>query len=278
MKIKHLRNATMIVELGGEHLLVDPMLAKPGVMPGFKLFGGGRKRNPLVPLPPDTQAALSKVTGIVVTHEHPDHFDRDAVAWIRKQGLVVWANERDEASLRRKGIDVRRLEDGALGMRIEVIPSRHGRGLLGWLMGPVAGYFFAHPNEPSLYLTGDSILTPQVLDALTRLQPEVVVAPAGAANVGIGGDILFSLTELVRLIRHGQGRFVLNHLESLDHCPVTRAAVTQRMRDEGLSDRVWVPEDGEEATFTSGKEHPLVNLQTVDLRPGFQKWLTAKMA
>ena len=46
MKILHIRSATAILSLGEHRLLVDPMLSKPGAMPGFKMFGGGRRRNP----------------------------------------------------------------------------------------------------------------------------------------------------------------------------------------------------------------------------------------
>lgn len=110
-------------------------------------------------------------------------------------------------------------DDGALGMPVEVIRSRHGRGLFGWLLGPVCGYYIAPPDEPSIHLIGDSVLTRSVLDAVTRLSPDVIVVPAGAANMGIGGDILFSVDELVTLAKTATGALVFNHLEALDHCP-----------------------------------------------------------
>jgi len=67
--------------------------------------------------------------------------------------------------------------------------------------------------------------------------------------MGIGGDILFSVDELVRLVRVARGQIVLNHLEALDHCPTTRRDLRARMRAEGLGDRVHVPEDGEALVF-----------------------------
>lgn len=63
MLITHLRNATMLLAIAEHRLLVDPMLSEPGVMPGFKLVGGGRRPNPLVPLPQGTERALEEVTG-----------------------------------------------------------------------------------------------------------------------------------------------------------------------------------------------------------------------
>ena len=73
---------------------------------------------------------------------------------------------------------------------------------------------------------------------------------------------------------------VLNHLEALDHCPTTRAALRARVRDEGLSDRVCIPDDGETLSFESTptettRARPKPSGQA---RPGAQKWLTALFA
>lgn len=76
MKIQQLRNATALITVGEHHLLVDPYLSEVGAAPGFKVFGGGRRRNPLVPLPAGAEQALDRATGVIITHEHPDHLDR----------------------------------------------------------------------------------------------------------------------------------------------------------------------------------------------------------
>ena len=277
MQIQHIRNATTLVTVGPHRLLIDPMLAPPGSFPGFKMFGGGRRPNPLVPLPPGTPAALRSVTAIVVTHEHPDHFDRAAIEWIKAQGLPVWASPVDAPNLSKKGLDVHTLGDGALGMRVEILPARHGRGVLGWLMGPVSSYYLAHPDEPSLFITGDTVLTHDLLDTLKRLRPDVVIAPAGAANMGIGGDILFSVDELVTLIEHAPGQVLLNHLEALDHCPTSREALRTHIASAGLSARVHVPEDGETLDVAAPKQAPVgVPMAHKIARPGVQKWVTAR--
>lgn len=279
MLIHHLRNATVIVTLGEHRLLVDPMLSDPGVMPGFKIFGGGRRNNPLVALPEGTEAALKTVTGVIITHEHPDHFDGPGLRWVKEQKLPVWTNGIDAPNLKRKGLDVQKLRDGALGLGVETIRSRHGRGLLGWMMGPVAGYYLSHPDEPSLYLVGDSILTENVMEAIERLAPEVIVAPAGAANMGLGGDILFSVDELVQLIRRAKGKVVLNHLEALDHCPTTREDLRKRLVREGLDGRVLIPRDGEQMAFERSKEVMRAKTKSsAGEKPGMQKWVTAPFA
>jgi L-ascorbate metabolism protein UlaG (beta-lactamase superfamily) len=247
MEIVQIRNATILLRLAEHRLLVDPMLGEPGTLPAF--HASNPHPNPLVPLPEIAGACLDETTGVIVTHEHPDHLDPPAIEWIRSRSLPVWASPVDVPSLRRQGLDARPLADGALGMRVEVTACAHGRGLLGFRMGPAAGFFVAHPDEPSVYLTGDTVLTRAVLEALERLCPELTVAPAGAANFGTGGDILFSVDELAVLAERRAGALVLNHLEALDHCPTKRQALRARFADEIRHAGVFVPDDGETLAF-----------------------------
>ncbi len=58
MKLLQLRSATLLLDYAGQKLLVDPMLADVGTLPGFKLRGEGRA-NPLVPLPSTAADALA---------------------------------------------------------------------------------------------------------------------------------------------------------------------------------------------------------------------------
>lgn len=236
MDIRIIRNATLVLSIGPHRLLVDPMLGARGVMPGFKVFGGGRRPNPLVDLPDGTDGWLDASTAALITHEHPDHLDRAGLRFLAERRLPVWASPIDVPYLRAKHLDAHSVVD-LKGFDVEIVPARHGRGLLGWLMGPVAGIYLAHADEPSLLLTSDAVLTDGLLEAIDRLQPEVIVAPAGAANMGLGGDILFSVDELVAITRRAPRIVVMNHLEALDHCPTTRVGLRARMEAEGLTRR-----------------------------------------
>ena len=279
MKIRQIRNATTLIMLGDHCLLVDPMLSDKGSFPGFKFFGGGRRNNPLVELPSDAMATMQQATGVLITHEHPDHLDVPGIQWSKSRGLPVWAGELDVPNLRTKGLDARVIRDGDMQLSVEVIPAQHGHGLLGWMMGPVSGFYLAHPAEPSVYITGDTILTAQVRDAIERLKPELVIAPAGAANIGLGRDLLFSVNELVELAKLAPGNVIFNHLEALDHCPTIRQALRERMDSEGVGDRTFIPADGDWLEFRRDATKPRISPQaSKPRRPGFQKWLTSKMS
>jgi L-ascorbate metabolism protein UlaG (beta-lactamase superfamily) len=75
MKITHLRNATIIVQVRDMRILVDPMLAPKNALPALKLLDGKRLRNPLVDLPGGTDEALASVTHCLITHCQKGHFD-----------------------------------------------------------------------------------------------------------------------------------------------------------------------------------------------------------
>jgi len=103
MRVHHIRNATLILHLGGQRLLVDPMLGAVGSGIGFHLFRGQYRRNPVVPLPSKAEAVLATVTGAVITHRHPDHLDKAAIRWLRDRKLPVYAHPQDLRALMRQG-------------------------------------------------------------------------------------------------------------------------------------------------------------------------------
>lgn len=246
MQIHHLRSATFILSTGEHRVLVDPMLGSVGSLPGFDVLGKGLGfRNPTVELPEGSDAALDAVTAVLMTHVHPDHLDRAGIDLVRDRGLPVYAHHNDISTLRGHGLDSRPLGRGEpfLGGTAEAIPTQHGHGFIGWLMGGGVGWLVQLPGEHPLYLTGDTVLTDAVRAVLVDRRPEVVVAPAGGAWFRVGRPILFELDELVELVRLAPGTVVLNHLEALDHCGVTREAVRARLAAEGLS--AEVPDDGE---------------------------------
>lgn len=279
MKITHIRNATLLLTVGQRRILVDPMLSEPGTQPGFRLVGGERRRNPLVPLPPGAQQAMDQADCVLITHEHPDHLDKPAVEWIKSRDLPVWASSIDAPNLKRKGLRAKSLPSEEFGCPVEVIPGRHGHGLIGWLMGPVSAFYFAFPDQPSIFLTGDTVLSEAIRASIERLKPEIVVAPAGAANFGMGRDLLFGIDELETLVGMTRGQVVFNHLEAIDHCPTQRSDLRRQMEAAGWGERVAIPADGEELEYAPQSSEGTVQPgDSPNRSPNFQKWLTAKFA
>lgn len=260
MRLTQIRNATLVLDIGTHRLLIDPMLAPAGAIPALKYISGRRRRNPLVELPDGTEALLDGVTDVLITHcqkGHFDHLDRAAVKWLRQRQLPVHCMSHDAAFLRRKGLDARPLHSGAsqpfLEGRITAIPCVHGTGLVGQLMEHGHGYVLDWPDEPSCYLAGDTLLTAEVRHCIASRQPEVTVIPAGGARFDLGGEIIMGREDALEVARISQGLVVANHLEALDHCPVSRDELRDARDAAQLEETLLIPEDGETLIFSNAR-------------------------
>lgn len=257
MLITQLRNATVLLEF--QHadrpvgLLVDPMLAPRGSLPALRYLGTRRQRNPLVDLPAEADAALQRVTHALITHcqrGHFDHLDRAGKQFLRERQIPVFCMPHDAAHLAQRGLQVQPLagegrQPFALGGQVTPVACTHGRGWVARFMEHGHGYLLELPGEPSVYLAGDTVLTPPVRDCMQHLQPDVAVLPAGGARFDLGADILMDAAEVAQAAALTTGAVVVNHLEALDHCPTTRAQVRALAQHGGWAHRLWVPEDGE---------------------------------
>ncbi|HEX7645882.1 MAG TPA: MBL fold metallo-hydrolase [Noviherbaspirillum sp.] len=257
MKITQLRNATVMLEIGKSRILIDPMLAPQGALPPLK-FIGGRQRNPIVALPEAAGAMLEGVTHCLITHcqkGHFDHLDRTGKRWLRERKIPVICTPHDAAYLKERGLNVAPLPDNHrdpapfLDGCISTVPCVHGTGLVGRFMEHGVGYLIEMPGEPSLYLSGDTILTPELRDFLTRRQPQVSLVPAGGARFDIGSEIIMGVNDVIAVARLVTGAVIANHMEALGHCPVTRAELADAARRAGVADRLHIPADGETLEF-----------------------------
>jgi L-ascorbate metabolism protein UlaG (beta-lactamase superfamily) len=258
MNIQQLRNATIIVELGSYRILVDPMLADKGALPSLKLFKG-RQRNPTVALTEPALEALETVTHCLITHcqkGHFDHLDRAGIRWLRARNIPVICTPHDAPYLAARGLNVRplpathHLPSAFLDGMIRTVRCTHGEGLVGQLTEHGVGYFIEFPGEPSLYLAGDTVLTAAVRAFVLQHQPQVSVVPAGGARFELGGDIIMGVDEVLEFTLLSHGTVVANHLEALNHCPVTRQQLSEAASDNDVHKRLLIPEDGEVVVCT----------------------------
>ncbi|MFZ4289505.1 MBL fold metallo-hydrolase [Variovorax sp. HJSM1_2] len=253
MRIQQIRNATIILELGPHRVLVDPMLARKDALPPLRLFSA-RQRNPLVELPHAAEQALAAVTHCLITHcqkGHFDHLDNAGKRWLRERQIPVICTPHDASYLAQRGINVQPLpHDHAapspfLGGRIRTLRCTHGAGVIGRLMEHGVGYLIELPGEPSLYLAGDTVLTPALRDFVLQHQPQVSVVPAGGARFDLGGEVIMGVDDVLGFTRLCRGTVVANHLEAISHCPVTREGLTRAAAEAGILQRLRIPEDGQ---------------------------------
>jgi L-ascorbate metabolism protein UlaG (beta-lactamase superfamily) len=252
MLITLLRNATLVVEGAEQRLVVDPSLAPPRRWPPLSLIRSRPALNPTVPLPDGSHERLAGITGALVTHfrlGHADHLDAEGKRLLAGAGVPTACQPPDARTLRRAGIDAHPVPPdqtiNLLGGELTSVPALHGRGFVGRLMGPGVGFLLRLPGEPSLYLSGDTVLTDDVRAALEREQPDVAILHSGGAQLDIGSPILMKLEEQLEFARLAPGRVIAVHLEALDHCGITRAKLKEALRAAGALDRVDIPADGQ---------------------------------
>lgn len=260
MKITHLRNATIAVEFvcddGPITLLVDPMLADQHTLPSLRWLTRKRRRNPLVPMPSNANEVLVRVTHGLVTHcqrGHFDHLDRAAKKFLRERKIPVICMPRDEGYLAQRQIPTRPLlgtgKQTFFSGHITPVPCVHGHGLVGCLMEHGYGYFIELPGEPSLYISGDTLLSAEVRSCLFDLKPDISVLPAGAARFDMGSAIIMGASEICDALGMTSGVMIANHMEALDHCPTTRIEIARAAKRAGVDSRLLVPLDGETMDF-----------------------------
>ena len=265
MHITQLRNATIIIHSGAHHILVDPMLGARYSLPPLRVFDGKRERNPICELPAIAAKALDQVTHCLITHcqnGHFDHLDREGKRFLRERRIPVTCTAHDAPYLARRGLNVQALASTSsavqpfLGGTIDTVRCTHGRGWIGALMEHGVGYLLALPGEPTLYLAGDTILSPGIRDALEKHQSDICVVPAGGARMDLGGEIIMGPDEVIAFARIARGTVVANHLEALSHCPPTRSMLAAAAQAAGLGARLLIPADGERLcfNFTAGAE------------------------
>jgi L-ascorbate metabolism protein UlaG (beta-lactamase superfamily) len=255
MNIHHLRNATLVIETTDNVILVDPMLGKKGrSAPPFTLFRFAPKRNPIVDLPANAMKSVERTTHCIITHVHPDHLDKEAVRFLRAQQIPVICSIKDEKALRKRKLNVTQTVEywktaDFLGGKIQGIPAVHGYGFVAKPIGNVMGFYIELPNEKSVYLSADTIYTEDVHKALTHLKPDISVVACGTAQLDIFQPLLMRMDDILKFMQNAPGAVIANHLEAVNHCPTTRLQLRAEVSKIGLSDKVFIPNDGESRTY-----------------------------
>jgi len=250
LKIHHIRNATMVLETEKDVILIDPMLGDQGIMPSFTLFRHKAKKNPTVPLPESSKQILEKVTHCLITHQHPDHIDSKGVAFLIKKNIPVTCSIKDEKAFNKRGLNVVQSlkyweKQKFLGGTIEGIPAKHGYGFIAKPMGNVIGFYVELPNQQSIYLSSDTIYTDSVDNVLKEYKPDISVLACGAAQFDVFKQLIMNEDDILKFIKNTSGKVIANHMESINHCPLTRKKLKDILIDHNLINNVLIPEDGE---------------------------------
>src|SRR4051794_9453752 len=222
--------------------MLDPAGARPPVA-----NTANDRRNPLVELPEPADAIARQAEAVLVSHLHADHLDETAVRLLAGDRPVLGQPE-DEDALRERGFtDVRPVADELdwRGVHVARTPARHGTGQIGAAMAPASGFVLRAAGEPSVYVAGDTVWCDEVRATLDEQRPDIVVVNAGGARFTQGDPIVMTAEDVVAVAGHAPDAHVVAvHHDAINHCLEGRDALRERLRAEGLEERVSVPEDG----------------------------------
>lgn len=246
MNIQLIRHATLWLEYGGAAFLIDPMFSDKGVNPPIA-GSGDERRNPLVPLPGPLDAWLAP-DAVLVTHLHPDHWDEAAQHALSKSSVIL-CQQGDKEEIGAAGFtDVREIQASETFRDVTIYRTdgRHGTGETGRRMGRVSGFVFRAKGEPTLYIAGDTIWCEEVRTALDTYKPDMTIVNAGGARFAVGDAITMDESDVLALVEYAPyTRVAAVHMDTINHCHVTRNVLRNVLAEKKALDRVFVPEDGD---------------------------------
>ncbi|WPC44360.1 MBL fold metallo-hydrolase [Clostridium sp. JS66] len=247
MKIQLIRHATIRLTINNKVILVDPVLSKKGEMDCIPNVSN-KNKNPLVELPIDANI-ITKTDAVLLTHMHSDHFDETAVRLIPKD-IPIFCQAEDEIKVKEKGFQCINAIEKVCSwndITFKRVGGQHGKGETAKEMGTVSGYVIETKNEPSLYITGDTVWCSEVEQALEDYVPEVIISFAGAAQMTEGGiPITMDKEDILNICnKTPNSKVIVVHMEAWNHCMLTRKKLRNFLKDNLLLTQVFIPEDGD---------------------------------
>lgn len=246
MRIQLIRHATLWLEYAGTSFLIDPMFSDVGANPPIN-NSDNERRNPLVPLPGELDMWLAP-DAVIVTHLHQDHWDAAAMQALPKSSKILCQSGNEEAIRGAGFTDVTEVTDSIAwrGITIHRTGGQHGTGEIGQRMGQVSGFVFQAEGEPTLYIAGDTIWCDEVRTALDAYKPDWTIVNAGGARFVVGDVITMDAENVIQVVEYAPyTKVIAVHMDSINHCHVTRDVLRAELTGSGLLEQVAIPEDGE---------------------------------
>lgn len=245
MKIQLIRNATMKMTYANRTILTDPMLSAKGELRSF----AGISRNPTIELPCHVQEVIKGIDSVIITHDHPDHFDKAAGEIIPKE-TPVFCQPGDNIRITEEGFrNVIPIETSYMweGITISRTGGKHGSGKILDRMGKVSGFVLQAGEEPTVYWVGDSIWCELVEESIEVFDPDVIITHSGGATIPGHEPIIMDAEQTITTVNAApQATVVAIHMESLDHCTVSREMLRHLAESAEIPpSRLVIPEDGE---------------------------------
>lgn len=249
MKIKQIRNATLLIEYAGKKFLIDPVLAEKSNYPPFPSPVRQDEYNPLVDLPVEV-SELINVDAIIATHLHSDHFDYVAKEMLPKTIKMYVQDENDKKDLSSSNFtNIKVIEENTTfsGIRIIKTAGQHGTGDVLKVIGYVCGIILQHPSEKTLYIAGDTVWCDGVKAAIDEYSPEIIITNNGCNTLLNYNPLIMGTDDIYEVHKAAPNSLIIaSHMEAMNHCTLSREDLRKFTVENGFSSSVLIPDDGEE--------------------------------
>jgi L-ascorbate metabolism protein UlaG (beta-lactamase superfamily) len=225
MLVTRIGGPTLLVELDGWRILIDPTFDPPGRRYRFGLGASSVKTRP----PAVAAEDLGPIDLVLVSHDqHADNLDDAGRALLPGAAHVLTTvkgasrlglpNTRGLAP----GQTVHLLSPRGPGLDVTATPCRHGPPLSRPIVGDAIGFAIRRPGRSrhDLWVSGDTVLYPALLEVAAGLDTEVAIVNGGGVKFGVSGPIRYTMTgvDVLRLVKTLQPRVVIPaHYDGWSH-------------------------------------------------------------
>jgi len=250
MKIQFVRHATLKIYYNNKKILLDPVLSPKGTLPPIENVPI-KNGNPQVDLPLPVDSIID-CDAVLVTHTHSDHFDSAAINILPKN-MIIFCQPEDEMKITSFGFtDVMPILNKTQWNGIELIHTkgRHGYGNIAKKMAPVSGFVLRSINEPTIYLTGDTVWCSYVKNAIEKYTPSIIICNCGGAKFSKGKAITMEPHDILSVCKAAsEAKIMAVHMEAWNHCRQKRDELLRFAIKNNIDKQVHIPKDGEVITF-----------------------------
>lgn len=257
MRFRQIRGATSVIAFGGKTFLLDPFFAPKGTFPPVPSPYNALP-NPLVDLPLPVREIMA-VDAVIVTHMHHfDHFDGHAAEVLPKTMPLFVQSPQEADDMRGLGFtDVTPLTAAGTAFEqvtLHRVDALHGDGVTAayyyrkyGLPAEACGVVLRAAGEKTFYAAGDTLWCEAVRQAIETYRPGVIALNAANAQMFDGTPILMGVDGVREVAQAApEALLIATHMDAVNHARVSRADLQKFAEAEGLTSRLFIPEDGEE--------------------------------
>lgn len=250
-KVQLIRNATVKLTISNKTILIDPILGAKGENDPIPF--SNEIRNPTANLPISIEDVIENIDAILLTHNHPDHLDSMAISVLPKD-IPFFCQPSDFEALQKQGFNNLTPVNSEViweGVSISRYGASHHIGATGEPPFGESSSFNVKFNDNSIFITGDAILDEKLTSSLKKTNPSLVIANTGECQFTKENPVLhpgqlmtLSKEELKKVsLLMPKAKIIAVHLESINHCSLTKDELKNFIRTNDLTNKILVPDN-----------------------------------